>query len=84
MAAPHHGVPGQMRPGRNTSALAVKCVNNKIIYHYILTVLADATNDLSMPYTHEQRTGAATEGVRLRWPPADGWRWWKRYVAVHT
>jgi len=46
-------------PGRNTSALAVKSGNNKMIYQDILTALADATNDLSMPY-HEQRTGAAT------------------------
>ena len=42
-----------------TVALAVKSGNNKIIYEDILTALADAANDLSMP-CHEQRTGAAT------------------------
>jgi len=50
-------------PGRNTftlaAALAVKSVNSKIIYKDILIALADATNDLSMPY-HEHRTGAET------------------------
>jgi len=36
-------------PGRNTSVLAVKIGNNKIIYKNILTAIADATLDLSMP-----------------------------------
>ena len=39
--------------GRNTSALAIRSGRNKIIYEDILTALADATNDLSMP-CHEQ------------------------------
>src|SRR6218665_1448431 len=46
-------------PCRNASlaaALAVKSGNNKIEYQDILTALADATNDLSMP-CHEQRMG---------------------------
>src|SRR6218665_3537360 len=47
-------------PGRNSSALAVKSGNNKIIHQDILNALSDETNDLSMP-CHEQRTGAATE-----------------------
>jgi len=59
VAAPHQG----KIPGRNASvlaaALAVKGGNNKIIYEDILTALADATNDLSMP-CHEQRTGPST------------------------
>ena len=46
-------------PRRNTSALAVKSGNNKIIYQDILTVLAGATNDL--PTCPEQRAGAAAE-----------------------
>ena len=40
------------RPGSHSG-------NNKIIYQDILTALADATDDLSMP-CHEQRTGAVT------------------------
>ena len=39
-------------PGRNTSALAAALAiksGNKIIYQDILTALADATDDLSMP-----------------------------------
>jgi len=56
LAAPHHG--------GNTSAhaatLAVKSSNNKIIYQNILTALADATNDPSMP-GHEQQTAAASD-----------------------
>jgi len=56
VAVPHQG----KCPGRNTSALAaamaVKGGNNEIIYQDILTALADATNDLSMP-CHEQWTG---------------------------
>ena len=42
------------------TALAIKSGNNKIIYQDILTALAGATNDLSMP-CHEQRTGDASE-----------------------
>ena len=50
------GAPEQ-NPGRNTSALAaamsatlvVKSGNNKIIYQAMLTALADAKIDLSMP-----------------------------------
>ena len=53
VAAPHQGVLGQM-PYRNTFALAA------VIYQYILTALACATNDLSMP-RKEQRTGARAE-----------------------
>src|SRR6218665_616342 len=52
------------RPGRHTSAqaaaLEVKSGNNKIIYEDILTALASATNDLSMPCL-EQWTGTATD-----------------------
>ena len=40
----------------------MKSGNNKIIYLDILTALADATNDLSMP-CNEQRTGDATDLV---------------------
>lgn len=61
MSAPHKG----KRPRRNTSALAVKCGNNQIIYQDFLTAPADhATNDLSMP-CHEQRRLAPSLGVRL-------------------
>jgi len=44
--------------------VAVKGGNNKIIYRPkdILTALADATNDLSMP-CHEQRSGAAPDRI---------------------
>src|SRR6218665_1392259 len=49
-------------PGRNTyvlaAALAVNSGNTRIIYKDILTALADATNELSMP-CHVQWTGAA-------------------------
>ena len=48
-------------PRINTSALAVKSGNNKIIYQDILTVLAGATNDL--PTCPEQRAGAAAEKI---------------------
>lgn len=45
----------------NTSALAaavaVKSCNNEVMYQDILTVLGDATNDLSKP-CHDQRIGA--------------------------
>jgi len=49
-------------PGRETSALAVKSGNNKIKCQDILTALADATNDLSVPY-HELQTGATTVSI---------------------
>src|SRR6218665_4949 len=45
--------------GRNSSALVVKSDKNKTIYQDILTALACATNDLSVP-CHKQQTGAAT------------------------
>src|SRR6218665_602366 len=65
--APHQDVQGNC-PGRNSSALAVKSGNNKIIYrpNDILTVLADAT--LYMP-CHEQRAGAATDPYKAYIPP---------------
>jgi len=53
-------------PSRNTSALAVKSGNNKVICKYILTAIADATNDLSKP-CHEQRQRRSYRG-------ADGYR----------
>jgi len=40
--------------------LASKSGNNKIIYQDILTAIADATNDLSMP-CHKQQTDSATD-----------------------
>jgi len=55
VAAPHQG----KCPGTNTSALAVKSGNKRIMYQDILTALAHATNDLPMP-CHEQRPGATT------------------------
>jgi len=51
--------PGHL-PERNTSALATKSGNNKIIYQDILIAVANVINDLSVP-CHEQRTGAATD-----------------------
>ena len=51
--------------GKYTSALAGQSrVVIKIIHQDILTALADATNDLSMP-CHELRTGAATVAIAI-------------------
>ena len=44
-------------------ALAVKSSNNKIIYHDILTALAAATNDLSMPIALPHRFPAMSNGL---------------------
>jgi len=68
VAAPHQGVPEQIhwqKHIRHGCALSVKSGNIYIIFQYILTALADATNDLSMP-CHEQRPFATTEYVLFR------------------
>ena len=52
VAAPHQDMPGRRNTSALAAALGVKSGNNKIIHQDILTALADATCDLSMPCRH--------------------------------
>src|SRR6218665_1998889 len=57
-------VPRLPPPESTPMALTVKSGNNKMIYQDILTALADAVIDLSMP-CHVQRSGTATDPCQL-------------------
>jgi len=68
VVALHQGVPGQM-PWQNTSALAAamagKRGNNKIIHQDISNVLADATNDLSLPCNGQRIATTGKQWLRF-------------------